>query len=718
MHLKRLELVGFKSFASKVILNFPGGVTGVVGPNGSGKSNIIDAIRWLLGEREAKSMRSLKAEDLIFAGTPERPRVGFAQATIVFDNTSRFFPVDFHEVEIRRRIDRDGSSKYFINDSEVRLKDVIDFFAQSRLGTKGFTIINQGDADLFVRSTPKERRFMLEEILGLRQYQLKKHDAELKLKSTLSNMDKVKSLVDEITPHLKLLRKQASKWEKQSEVVAELTDLEKQYFGVKLYDLEEEDKRIAPKINEIEEKIKKTGEKLSHAESELKKIEKIGEDKIKQQKHSQEIQQKKQKLSSKRIDLERELARIDAQIEIHSEKKDSPYDTHELIRVLEEVRETLEDILLESDSRVIKNLLKSLSEKIDVVFDSEVKGEKPQLDQSLLETKKKIFIELKELSDGYSILEKEEAEHNSALTDFTDVFREAFSAAQRVREEVSLLERSRDTLKFDRERLSIKREELAHQAVQMDRKLDDFSPVSLTGSVSLNEIERKILRLRGELASIGAIDPALIDEAKETEERYQFLSEQLADLEKACGDLKNLLKELDRKIHDGFTKALNEINEGVSKYFRMMFGGGKAKLSVTRPPVRSVSQNEEEVPENVVEAEEVLDLGGIDVEISIPSKRIHSLDMLSGGEKSLVSMAVLFALISVSPPPFLVLDEADAALDEANSRRFSELISEFSKYTQFVVVTHNRTTMEAADVLYGVTMGEDGASKVLSLKLG
>ncbi|TSD03310.1 MAG: chromosome segregation protein, partial [Parcubacteria group bacterium Athens0714_26] len=181
MYLKRLELIGFKSFAQKVNLDFPGGIVGIVGPNGSGKSNIIDAIRWILGEREAKNLRGAKAEDLIFAGTHHRSQMGMAQVTLNFDNSSGFFPVDFSEVSVMRRIERDGNSHYFLNKSEVRLKDIIDFFAQARLGTKGLTIINQGESDLFVRAIPLQRREMIEEILGLRQYQLKKHEAKRKL---------------------------------------------------------------------------------------------------------------------------------------------------------------------------------------------------------------------------------------------------------------------------------------------------------------------------------------------------------------------------------------------------------------------------------------------------------------------------------------------------------------------------------------------------------
>ena len=237
MLLKRLELVGFKSFADKTTLEFPGGIAGIVGPNGSGKSNVLDAVRWILGEREAKNLRGDKAEDLIFAGTQKRPRMGMAQVSLTFDNSSGFFPVDFSEVSIVRRIDRDGISQYYLNKAEVRLKEIIDFFAKARLGTHGLTVINQGESDLFVKSTPEERREMIEEILGLRQYQIKKNEAQRKLKNTGINIDKVRVMLDEIAPHLRFLKKQTVKWEKLSETEKELNDLEAVYFKSKLKEI-------------------------------------------------------------------------------------------------------------------------------------------------------------------------------------------------------------------------------------------------------------------------------------------------------------------------------------------------------------------------------------------------------------------------------------------------------------------------------------------------
>ena len=185
----------FKSFAGKTVLEFPAWdrCAKIVHPNGSGKSNCVDAVRWLLGERDAKNLRGGKVEDLIFAGTPKRARVGVASASLYFENRAnhaggpdgsgeRFFPVGFEEVVVTRQVSRGGENKYFLNKSEILLRDLVDFFAKARLGSRGLIIIGQGDSDLFIRSTPMERREMIEEILGLREYQLKKADADREIK--------------------------------------------------------------------------------------------------------------------------------------------------------------------------------------------------------------------------------------------------------------------------------------------------------------------------------------------------------------------------------------------------------------------------------------------------------------------------------------------------------------------------------------------------------
>ncbi len=214
-----------------------------------------------------------------------------------------------------------------------------------------------------------------------------------------------------------------------------------------------------------------------------------------------------------------------------------------------------------------------------------------------------------------------------------------------------------------------------------------------------------------------------MNEARDTETRYEFLTKESADLEKAVSDLAQLMHDLSEKIKTEFEKSLHKINDEFDKFVGMMFGGGSAKLKVRKPKEKGAESGEDEAEESITDeisevVEEALqESGGVEIEIKLARKRITSLDALSGGERSLVGIAALFALVSVSPPPFLVLDEIDAPLDERNARRFSEMLKDFSKHTQFIVVTHNRATMEAAEILYGVTLGEDGASKVVSLKL-
>ena len=246
--LKRLELNGFKSFAGKTVLEFPAGIVAVVGPNGSGKSNIVDAVRWLLGERDAKNLRGARVEDLIFAGTQKRARVGMAQASLYFENKNKFFPVDFEEVVVSRQISRDGASKYYLNKSEILLRDLIDFLAKARLGSKGMIIIGQGDSDLFIRSTPLERREAIEEMLGLREYQIKKTDAERRLKNSKINLDKVTALIEEIEPHLRSLKRQTSRWERRGALEEELRSLENQFFGSQLHELRAKSEQVESRI--------------------------------------------------------------------------------------------------------------------------------------------------------------------------------------------------------------------------------------------------------------------------------------------------------------------------------------------------------------------------------------------------------------------------------------------------------------------------------------
>jgi len=307
MPLKSLELIGFKSFAQKTTLDFPGGIVAIVGPNGSGKSNIIDAVRWILGERESKNLRSAKSEDLIFAGTPDRVRSGMAEVRLTFDNSLGDFQSDFKEISISRRINRDGNSTFLINKSESKLRDIIDFFAKAKLGAKGLSIINQGSSDIFVSSNPIERRSMIEELLGLREFQLKKLDAERRLKNTSLNAEKISLTIDELKPHLKILRKQTTRWEKRSEIAAELKKLEDELYSYQFSIIDNALKVNDKKFFEIELKISKINKKLKNSQSEIEELEASQPEQFTILK---ELRTNLRHLFEKRSDLNKEFAEL------------------------------------------------------------------------------------------------------------------------------------------------------------------------------------------------------------------------------------------------------------------------------------------------------------------------------------------------------------------------------------------------------------------------
>lgn len=723
--LKRLELNGFKSFAQKTVFDLSRGITGIVGPNGSGKSNIIDAIRWLLGEREARNLRGGKGEDLIFAGTPKRPRLGLAQASLHFENGGGFFPVDFHEVTITREVRRDGTNRYFLNKSEIRLKDLIDFLAQARLGSRGLVVITQGNSDVFIQANPAGRREMIEEILGLREYQLKKTEAEKRLKSTQVNLDKAGALIEEILPHLRSLKRQTHRWEKRESLQKELNDLENSFFGGARSEIRAKMANAEAAISEHMGLAAQLRREKAEAENNLQKAEASQPE---ERKKLKVIKEKIRGLLERRSGLQKEIGRLEAQLEMQEKSgagSDAGVEANALLNLLKEIRVKLELAL--DDPEKMESAVNEVLEKIHEVF-QESKPEKKLPPVGVSEEFRKIKSDLESLEKEISSLQEEERNLEKNQEHFYQTFKQAVAALETAKDKLERWENEHQKLLFEKERLELHLSEWERQVRQAGRRPEEFSAGEFRPPANREETERRIFRLRGELASMGEIDEALVKEARETEERYEFLKKESEDLDKARNDLKKLIAELNEKIKTEFGKALTKINAEFDKFFGLMFGGGHAKLKLItsgKPQIldekaeefvpadsaaEAASLGEKDAPEN--NAEE-----GLDIDVKLPRKRITSLDMLSGGERSLVGIAALFAMISVSPPPFLVLDEIDAALDERNSRRFSELLREFSKHTQFIVVTHNRATMEAADILYGITMNDDGTSKVVSLKL-
>jgi len=739
--LKRLELNGFKSFAGKTVLEFPSGIVAVVGPNGSGKSNIVDALRWLLGERDAKNLRGGKVEDLIFAGTQKRARVGMATASLHFENRNKFFPVDFEEVVITRQISRGGDSKYYLNKSEVLLRDLVDFFAKARMGSRGLIIIGQGDSDLFIRSSPMERREMIEELLGLREYQLKKTDAERRLKNSRINLDKTKALVEEILPHLRSLKRQTNRWERRGELEEELRGLEKNFFGFQL-------KELSAKAKSVEEKIAASRREYEALEKARKEAEarqaQIEASQPEEKKGLTAIKAEIQAIIEKRSALQKDLGRLEAQVEI-AQSSGSPaigaHSAERLVDAIQKIKIELERALQEEELE-LRATVESVLEELDAALE-EGRDKKPAGSargsggsgaDKLKPQFEKLSRDLATLEKNLAELREKERSFESNQETFYKTFKAAVADVQTAKNRVSEWENRNREHMLEKERVELRREEIARQIEQAGRHPADFANVELPAELreaDLQEIDRRVFRLRGELASMGEVDQALMKEAQDTEARYAFLTKESEDLERAVHDLVGLMQELSEKIKTEFDKSIAKINEEFNKFFALMFGGGTAKLKIEKPKEEKVDEAldedaTEEERDSAKDEEDGLSEeeravmqrdGGVLIDIKLPRKKITSLDMLSGGERSLVGIAALFSMVAVSPPPFLVLDEIDAPLDERNARRFGDMLKEFSKRTQFIVVTHNRATMEAADILYGVTLDEDGSSKVVSLKL-
>ncbi|MBV9349559.1 MAG: AAA family ATPase, partial [Patescibacteria group bacterium] len=230
MLLSRLDIAGFKSFARKTSFDFNTPVVAIVGPNGSGKSNVAEAIRFVLGEQSMKSMRGKRGEDLIWNGSTAAPRANRAGVAITFDNSTHFLDIDFPEVTVERVVNRDGTNEYRLNGSQVRLKDILELLAGANIGQTGHHIISQGEADKILSASPRERREMLEDALGLKVYQYKLEESERKLEKTAENIRQVEALRREIAPHLRFLKKQVEKVEKARELRVTATARFRAYF--------------------------------------------------------------------------------------------------------------------------------------------------------------------------------------------------------------------------------------------------------------------------------------------------------------------------------------------------------------------------------------------------------------------------------------------------------------------------------------------------------
>jgi chromosome segregation protein len=756
MRLKRLELTGFKSFARKTVLDFSAPVTAIVGPNGSGKSNIAEAMRFVLGEQSMKSMRGKRGEDLIFNGSKTAGRLNHAIVAIAFDNSDRIFNIDYDEVVLGREVFRDGTNEYKINGTAVRLKDIVELLSVAHIGSSAHHIISQGETDRFLFASIKERRIMIEDALGLRIYQYKINESQKKLAKTEENVREVGLLRKELAPRITFLKKQMERIERVRQLRQELKGIYAEY-------LKKEELYLQYHSKTLSEEIKKPQEELGILDESIQKAREHIEALRGESAHAKEILALEHDMRSarnKKDELSRALGRIEGMIEFEMRRRErekqaalaalsTPKQQEDTLVGLSRVREMLDvaeewidEALSSGNTERMREVLKKIKSLLHDFI--EVSAEKPAAPEEIKEEVsdeaelEKMREEKTGIEEQMNALRAEEErvgtlyakmkEATEKEKDATrDTERELFDMMSK-RNDAALRVNSLRSKIFDIERENTDfKAELSEAGVLIGMEILTYGefPVSLEETLAeereiQRERKKKIerMKIRIEEVGIGGGDD-IVKEFDEVTERDLFLERELADLEKSAASLGTLIDDLSEKLQTEFKEGLEKINKQFQEFFTLLFGGGTAGLLPIMPPKKKKKSEVDEMLAVEEEGEEIPtedEEEGLDINISLPHKRLRGIQMLSGGERTLTSIALLFAVSQVNPPPFLVLDETDAALDEANSKKYGDMLDALSKTSELLIITHNRETMSHAGVIYGVTAGADAVSKILSIK--
>ncbi len=728
MRLKHLEINGFKSFAKKTTLEFEHPIVGIVGPNGSGKSNVVEAFRFVLGEQSMKSMRGKAGVDLVFKGSKTLSQGSRAMVSIYLDNKDKIFKVaneqgelvnlNFDTVSISREVHADGLNKYLLNNSEVRLKDINNLLASVHIGASGHHIISQGEADRILNASSRDRREMIEEALGLKIYQYKIKESDRKLERTRENIKEVGLLRRENAPHLNFLKKQVEKFELAKGMRVELLALYKEYFKKEDFYLKEESKILK------EEKLKLQKE-LEHVEHNLNSTSDGVEEKKEnlEEKEISILENKIYELRRLKNELERKLGRIEALLEIEEKKSQEEKNTvmlseEELRSVIKDLNKEIDEALGKEELKEVKNILFNIKDILNK-FGKKSEGKNPAdftVLNGLKNSQGSVILEMDKISKEEERLRMEISELKNKIS----ISVEANLQKEREKFELKSVKQSIiSNLEINR----VKEENISRAIEVLNN--EKHEAVAIVGHEVLyfadntipnidralqEELRKKIERIKIKLEDAGAsLGSDVLKEYQDMEERDQFLARELEDLKNSIESLEKIIADLKEKVEVEFKEGIKKINVEFEEFFRLMFGGGNAKLAL-------ILESKKKKGDEDSLGEDISFEQGIEIDVSLPHKKVKELHALSGGERSLTSIALLFAMSQVNPPPFLILDETDAALDEANSRKYGDMLEKLSKHSQLIVVTHNRETMSRAGVIYGVTIGADGASKLLSIK--
>ena len=767
MYLRSISMKGFKSFPERTTLEFSPGVSVIVGPNGSGKSNITDAVLWALGEQSPGAIRGASMQDVISAGGKGIGQRRAAEVEVTIDNSDGRAASEFSEIAVERRLDRSGDSGYRLNGARCRLADVTDVLSDTNLGREMHSVISQGRVETIVHSKPRERRLLVEEAAGLGKHRKRRRRAELKLRSARDNLDRALDVEREARARLRPLKRQAQAAELGARIEREELGLRAQLVSEELRfgaDRAAAAEKAAAKARGVREKLE---EQLAEVSKRRLAAEERFADRDRQRTQAwglltklrgdqERVAVRVANLSSREAEVEAGLENLRAELGPLTLDVGPGSSPGERARKLEEelgeidaglrtatdglgvarssdAAESAREAALghvrdgaERASRHAKRAEGLLGERHREKMRARLAAGEELLDDV------RSVLKAAEAAGAAIRARVEEIERKvvGGQDDGDEIAEELRACSQREFELQTQMKETSDELtraEVEAAHLGDRRAEAERELAAIAERLGEEIPPAeeaLTDEARA-EIDRRLERLERRRAQIGPVNPLAEQEYDEAREHVEALQAQREDIERSMRELESLIRDIDAEIERAFEETFEATAKNFEEMVEHLFPGGRGRLRrVSLRPVRDDERpaGEQETPtdaepEPEAEEEEERDEQGVEIEVTPAGKSTRKLQLLSGGEKSLVALAFVFAVFLARPCPFYILDEVEAALDDANIDRFLQLIRRFSDRAQFVIVTHQKRTMDAADVLYGVSMGGDGVTKVVSRRL-
>ena len=725
MRLKSLKIAGFKSFVDPIQIDFPGIMCGIVGPNGCGKSNIIDAIKWVKGELSPKSLRSESLQDVIFNGSDTRKPVSHCSVELFFDNSENFLGgeyLEFDEVSVKREMGRDGQSNYFINNASARRRDVQDLFLGTGLGGNSYAIIEQGIISSLVGAKPEELRSYVEEAAGISKYKERKRETESRIRRTSENISRLKDLEDEVKRSIRRLNAEANLTTKYKK----LRDKEKEYQKFILSDEMNELKKLMNQSEKENKSIDKDLEKIDGDRLALVGKRDVNKTQLMESLKKLEDEQRGFFESGAKISLieEKEKTFTNRIQELLKEEEKNITNLKDLSKELDSAKSDLSKV----DAKVLQNILSDSKNIIERIESNISKKDSDFIEKSLEEFWKKGYkhgigesgeaVETintlrgqfasrnDQITKDIGSMKKDLIKEKAELSGLIDIRKnqelkviELRSNQDKANEEMRLIESEITKLESEKERIMQQRneKEVNKRTIEIDikekqEKLDSYSEVrDIEGEKA--SIFQDLEKLQKRIMNLGPINFAAPETLEAEKQRKETLSGQIEELEISLNKLDEAIRKIDMESNKSFHNCLNSVNKYLEEMFPKLFGGGFCKLDLLEKTEDS----------------------GLILMARLPGKKNTKLSQLSGGEKALTALALVFSLFSINPAPFCLLDEVDAPLDDDNTSRFINLVNEMSEKVQFIFVTHNKISMEKSSHLLGVTMRDLGVSKVVSV---